>query len=137
MDKQEKMKAEKWKKRKEDMFLRRLFGMFAKMAKVDGRIDAWEVHAAEAAFARFPRAAARRRFCINVFNTTGNSSISLLKMAWDFANEFATADDCIAAYDARGCSETMLVTATARMSAINAAWEKVRRSRGIRQMVVG
>ena len=48
-------------KQREDMFLRRLFGMLAKMAKADGKVDAWETHAAEGAFARFPRAAARRK----------------------------------------------------------------------------
>ena len=41
-------------KQREDMFLRRLFGMLAKMAKADGKVDAWETHAAEGAFARFP-----------------------------------------------------------------------------------
>lgn len=98
MDDQEKKEIRKWVKRREDMFLRRLFGMFAKMAKADGRIDAWETHAAERAFEIFPRAAARRRFCINVFNTAGTSSISLLKMAWDFTNSCAMYDDCLAAY---------------------------------------
>ena len=48
-------------KHREDMFLRRLFGMLAKMAKADQKVDAWEVHAAEKAFEKFPRAAARRR----------------------------------------------------------------------------
>ena len=38
-------------KQREDMFLRRLFGMLAKMAKADGKVDAWETHAAEGAFA--------------------------------------------------------------------------------------
>ena len=28
-------------KQREDMFLRRLFGMLAKMAKADGKVDAW------------------------------------------------------------------------------------------------
>ena len=28
-------------KQREDMFLRRLFGMLAKMTKVDGKADAW------------------------------------------------------------------------------------------------
>ena len=60
-------------KRREDMFLRRLFGILAKMAKADGKVDAWEVHAAEGAFARFPRAAARRTFCRGVFNTAKSS----------------------------------------------------------------
>lgn len=98
MDDQEKKELRKWVKRREDMFLRRLFGMFAKMAKADGRIDAWETHAAEKAFEVFPRAAARRKFCINIFNTAGTSSISLLKMAWDFTNSCAMYDDCLAAY---------------------------------------
>ena len=29
-------------KQREDMFLRRLFGMLAKMAKADGKVDAWD-----------------------------------------------------------------------------------------------
>jgi len=28
---------------REDMFLRRLFGILAKMAKADGKVDAWEI----------------------------------------------------------------------------------------------
>ena len=28
-------------KQREDMFLRRLFGMLAKIAKADGKVDAW------------------------------------------------------------------------------------------------
>ena len=59
-------------KRREDMFLRRLFGILAKMAKADGKVDAWETHAAEGAFARFPRADARRKFCAGVCNITKN-----------------------------------------------------------------
>lgn len=86
-------------KRREDMFLRRLFGMLAKMAKADGKVDAWEAHAAEKAFVRFPRAAARRRFCIRVFNEAKDSRISLARMAWDFANKWACAEDCLAAYE--------------------------------------
>ena len=30
-------------KQREDMFLRRLFGMLAKMAKADGKVDAWDM----------------------------------------------------------------------------------------------
>ena len=29
-------------KQREDMFLRRLMGMLAKMAKADGKVDAWD-----------------------------------------------------------------------------------------------
>lgn len=29
-------------RQREDMFLRRLFGMLGKMAKADGKIDAWD-----------------------------------------------------------------------------------------------
>ena len=54
-------------KRREDMFLRRLFVILAKMAKANGKVDAWEVHAAEGAFARFSRVAARRTFCRGVW----------------------------------------------------------------------
>lgn len=94
--------AEEIKKRlrhREDMFLRRLFGMLAKMAKSDGRVDAWEAHAAEKAFERFPRAAERRKFCIRVFNESKNSRISLGKMAVEFANRWASPEDCLAAYE--------------------------------------
>ena len=86
-------------KHREDMFLRRLFGMFAKMAKSDQKVDAWEVHAAEKAFDKFPRAAARRKFCVRVFNEARNSRISLAKMAWDFANKWATPEECLKAYE--------------------------------------
>ena len=86
-------------KHREDMFLRRLFGMFAKMAKADQKVDAWEAHAAEKAFDRFPRAAARRKFCIRVFNDSRNNRIPLAKMAWEFANKWAQPEDCLAAYE--------------------------------------
>lgn len=86
-------------KRREEMFLLRLFGMLAKMAKADGKVDAWEAHAAEKAFERFPRAAARRKFCIRVFNEAKNSRISLAKMAWEFANKWASPEDCLAVYE--------------------------------------
>ena len=86
-------------KQREDMFLRRLFGMLAKMAKSDGKVDAWETHAAEGAFARFPRAAARRRFCVRVFNESKNSRFTLYKQAWDFSTKWATPADCLAVYE--------------------------------------
>ena len=81
-------------KQREDMFLRRLFGMLAKMAKADGKVDAWEIHAAEGAFARFPRAAARRKFCVRVFNESKRSRISLYRQACEFSNKYASAADC-------------------------------------------
>ena len=74
-------------KQREDMFLRRLFGMLAKMAKADGKVDAWETHAAEGAFDRFPRAATRRKFCVRVFNESKKSRISLYRQAWEFSNK--------------------------------------------------
>ena len=83
----------------EDMFLRRLFGMLAKMAKADGTIDAREVHAAEGAFSRFPRAAARRKFCARVFNESKKSRISLYRQAWEFANMWASPSDCLVVYE--------------------------------------
>lgn len=86
-------------KHREDMFLRRLFGMLAKMAKADRKVDAWETHAAEKAFEKFPRAAARRAFCIRVFNDARNSRIPLAKMAWEFANKWAQPEDCLVAYE--------------------------------------
>ena len=87
-------------KQREDMFLRRLFGMLAKMAKADGKVDAWETHAAEGAFARFPRAAARRKFCVRVFNESKKSRISLYRQAWEFSNKWgASPADCLAVYE--------------------------------------
>lgn len=86
-------------KHREDMFLRRLFGMLSKMAKADGKVDAWEVHAAEKAFCRFPRAAMRRKFCVRVFNEAKNGRIPLATMALDFANKWATGEDCLAVYE--------------------------------------
>ena len=87
-------------KQREDMFLRRLFGMLAKMAKADGKVDAWETHAAEGAFARFPRAAARRKFCVRVFNESKKSRISLYRQAWEFSNKWgASPSNCLAVYE--------------------------------------
>jgi len=86
-------------KHREDMFLRRLFGMLAKMAKADQKVDAWEVHAAEKAFDKFPRAAARRKFCVRVFNEARNSSISFVRMACEFANNWAAPQECLMVYE--------------------------------------
>lgn len=86
-------------KHREDMFLRRLFGILAKMAKVDGKVDAWEVHAAEGAFARFPRAQIRRKFCVSVFNSSKNGRTPLRCLAAEFEKEWATPEDCLAVYE--------------------------------------
>ena len=86
-------------KHREDMFLRRLFGILARMAKVDGKVDAWEVHAAEGAFARFPRAGARRTFCVSTFNSSKNGGTPLRSLAADFEKEWATPEDCLALYE--------------------------------------
>ena len=83
----------------EDMYLRRLFGMLAQMAKADGKVDAWEVHAAEGAFVRFPRAAERRRFCVGVFNKAKSGRIDIARMANEFAYKWASPDDCLAVYE--------------------------------------
>lgn len=83
----------------EDMYLRRLFGMLALMAKADGRVSAWEVHAAEGAFKRFPRAAARRRFCVGIFNKAKDGRIDICRMANEFAYKWASPDDCLAVYE--------------------------------------
>ena len=69
------------------------------MAKVDGRVDAWEVHAAEGAFARFPRAGARRKFCVSVFNSSKNGRTPLCSLAAEFEKEWATPEDCLAVYE--------------------------------------
>ena len=81
------------------MFLRRLFGLLARMAKIDGKVDAWEAHAAEGAFARFPRAMARRKFCVAVFNSTKNGRTPLGRLAAEFEKEWATSEDCLAVYE--------------------------------------
>ena len=86
-------------KHREDMFLRRLFGILARMAKVDGKVDAWEAHAAEGAFARFPRAMARRKFCVTVFNSSKNGRMPLGILAAEFEKEWATPEDCLALYE--------------------------------------
>lgn len=81
------------------MFLRRLFGMLAKMAKADRKVDAWETHAAEGAFARFACAKARRDFCVKVFNTAKNSRTPITRLAAEFAGKFAQYEDCVAVYE--------------------------------------
>ena len=96
------MKKESISKRirhREDMFLRRLFGILARMAKVDGKVDAWEAHAAEGAFARFPRAAARHKFCVSVFNSAKNGRTPLRTLAAEFEREWARPEDCLALYE--------------------------------------
>lgn len=55
--------------------------VLARMAKIDGKVDAWEAHAAEGAFARFPRATARRKFCVAVFNSAKNGRTPLRDLA--------------------------------------------------------
>lgn len=74
-------------KHREDMFFRRLFGLLARMAKIDGKVDAWEAHAAEGAFARFLRAMARRKFCVAVFNSAKNGRTPLGRLAAEFELE--------------------------------------------------
>ena len=86
-------------KRREDMFLRRLFGILAKMAKADGKVGAWEVHAAEGAFVRFTRAAERRGFCTKVFNSAKNSRTPLTKFAAEFADAWASPKECLLVYE--------------------------------------
>ena len=86
-------------KHREDMFLRRLFGILARMAKVDGKVDAWEAQAAEGAFARFPRAMARRKFCVSVFNSSKNGRTPLRRLAAEFEKDWATPEDCLAVYE--------------------------------------
>ena len=86
-------------KHREDMFLRRLFGILARMAKIDGKVDAWEAHAAEGAFARFPRAKARRKFCVDVFNSAKNGRMPLGRLAAEFEKEWATPEECLAVYE--------------------------------------
>lgn len=86
-------------RRREDMFLRRLFTILARMAKIDGRIDPWETHAAEGAFARFARANARRKFCVSVFNSAKNGRLTMTTLAESFAQEWATPEDCLVIYE--------------------------------------
>lgn len=94
--------AEEIKKRvrqREEMFLRRLFGMLAKMAKADGKVDGCEVRAAQKAFEKYPRAVARRKFCTRIFNRTRDSYITIEAMAEEFAHKWALPSDCLAAYE--------------------------------------
>lgn len=77
-------------KHREDMFLRQLFGLLARMAKIDGKVDTWEAHAAEGAFARFLRAMARRKFCVAVFNSAKNGRTPLGRLAAEFELEKAS-----------------------------------------------
>lgn len=96
------MKSDSISKRvrhREDMFLRRLFGILARMAKADGKVDAWEVNAAVGAFARFPRAAARRKFCVSVFNSSKNGRTPLRTIAAEFEKKWAAPEDCLAVYE--------------------------------------
>ena len=69
------------------------------MAKVDGKVDAWEAHAAEGAFARFPRAGVRRKFCVSVFNSSKNMRTPLCSLAAEFEKEWATPEDCLVVYE--------------------------------------
>ena len=98
-DKVKKDSINKRVRHREDMFLRRLFGILARMAKIDGKVDAWEAHAAEGAFARFPRAMARRKFCVSVFNSAKNGRTSLQALASEFEKEWAKPEDCLAVYE--------------------------------------
>ena len=80
------------------MFLRRMFGILARMAKLDGRIDEDEVRAAKGAFGRFPDALARRKFCIGVFNSAKNGRKSLDELAGEF-EALATPLECLSLYE--------------------------------------
>ena len=66
------------------MFLRRLFGIMARMAKIDGKNDVWEAHVAKGAFARFPRATAWRKYCASVFNSAKNGRTPIHDLAAEF-----------------------------------------------------
>lgn len=92
-------KMQKRIKHRDDMFLGRLFAMLAKMAKADGRVSAWEVHAAEGAFSRFQQASARRAYCVEAFNAARNSSLNLCQLAKDFASRWALPSECLAVYE--------------------------------------
>ena len=91
--------AKKRKRRQEDMFLRRLFGILGKFAKADGKIEELEVRAAEKAFVKFPRASARRKYCVRIFNEAKDSRILLVKMASDFRTHYASFEDCVNLYE--------------------------------------
>ena len=101
--------------------------MLAKMAKADGKVDAWETHAAEGAFARFPRAAARRKFCVRVFNESKRIRISLYRQAWEDAAKKCHPD----ILRASGASEGRIAAATEQMARINDAWDTIREARGM------
>lgn len=83
----------------EDLFLWRLFAILSKMAKIDGRVDPWETRAAEKAFAFFPRANARRKFCASVFNAEKKGRSLLREFASEFAKEWVSPEDCLVVYE--------------------------------------
>ena len=86
-------------KKREEIFLRYLFSMLAKMAKADGYVDEQEVNMAERVFDRFEFASRRRPFCSVVFNEAKDNNISIYWYAEQFANQTSDVEVCIYIYD--------------------------------------
>lgn len=84
---------------RESMFLRRLFGILSKMANADRKVDRWEIHVAEKAFERFPRAMAKRKTCARYFNESRDGRIPLYEQAREFSDKWATPEDCLVVYE--------------------------------------
>ena len=79
-------KAAAQRKRTQDRFLKYLFSMLSKMAKVAGYIKAEEVTAAGKAFDYFKFAQRRRKFCSRVFNEAKDNSRTIYWYAEQFGD---------------------------------------------------
>ncbi len=91
-------KAEETRKR-EELFLRYLFSMLAKMAKADGHIDAQEVKTAEKVFAQFEFASQRRQFCSDVFNLAKDDPMTIYWYAEQFSRLVTDTEVCVFVYE--------------------------------------
>jgi DnaJ like chaperone protein len=71
---------------REILFLSAVGSMFAKLSKVDGRVDESEIAAGEKAFARLGLTPEKRRICINAFRAAKTDSNSIFEYAEAFAD---------------------------------------------------
>lgn len=78
-------------RRGEELFLRCMFSMLAKLAKADGRVSEREVRTAEQVFDRFAFAARRREFCARVFNEAKDSPRTIFGYARLFSEHIGDA----------------------------------------------
>jgi len=86
-------------KRREERFLRYLFSMLSKLAKVDGHVDASEVKTAQRVFDRFEFAAKRRKFCTDIFNEAKDNTRSIFWYAEQFGNQVTDNEVCTYVYE--------------------------------------